>query len=65
MAITTNLSTSTSQTDLAPQASTALEPEEQEADMSNPDPGMSDPEPDWLIDSDEEFAIALDIENAC
>ena len=51
------------QTDLASQASTALEPEEQEADTSNPDPEMSDPEPDWLIDSDEEFAIALDIEN--
>ena len=32
------------------------------ANSEHPDPVIPDPEPDWLLDSDEEFAIALEIE---
>ena len=38
------------------------EPNEPGVCTESHDPEVPDPEPDWLIDSDEEFAIALDIE---
>ena len=34
------------------------------ANSEHPDPVIPDPEPDWLLDSDEEFAIALEIESS-
>ena len=47
-----------------PQADPAPhEPNEPEVCTESHDPEVPDPERDWLIDSDEEFAIALEIEN--